>query len=571
MEYFVGFVLLLGILVFVHELGHFLAAKWCGVRCDTFSIGMGPKILKFVRGETEYAISILPLGGYVKLFGQDPREEVPKGQENRSFGHKSLWQRAFIVIAGPLANLLLAIVVFAGLMMYGFPSEAPVLNRVLAGSKAELAGFKSGDWVESLSWTDKNGSAQKVSPRDLDHLKSAISDHVGTEITFEIKRKEQNMALVKYTPEVVEQRDPTTGLIQNMGGIAGVEDQAPAPVLVSVSPGSWADSRMVPTPFFVESVSVPNAGEALDIPVQSSDDLESAWQKAVELSPKSGAQIVLKGKWLIEGQDPKDETLGLAWSSEKDAPNESFHSNGFYTYNALKLVEVLEDSAAEEIGLQKGDVVISLDKEPISGLLTFREKLQVLATQKPSIEVEWIRDGKLMSKSFKPALKNLEDPLTGQSKERFQIGASFMPYQAIPAMTTVQSSSVIEATSYGVVKSFVVSAAMLKSISYLIQGKLSRKALSGPFMIGKIAGDSFKAGMLPFLKMMAFISLNLFLLNLFPIPVLDGGHLVMFGVEAITRKPLSIKFLERWTMVGFVFLLSLMAYVSVNDLIRMFF
>lgn len=569
MEYFLGFVILLGILVFVHELGHFLAAKWCNVRCDTFSIGMGPKILKFTRGETEYAISILPLGGYVKLFGQDPREEIPAGQESRSFRHKSLWQRAFIVIAGPLANLLLAIFVFAGLILYGFPSEAPTLNRVLTASAAEQAGFRNGDLVEELRWTE-GVFAKSLRPQDLDQLKSEVAKLVGKEVTFVVKRKEQNNAEIRYTPVDVEQRDPTTGLIQHMGGMDGVEDQAPAPVIVAVAPGSWADTRMLPTPFWVESVGIPQGESMLEIPVSSAFDLENAWRQAVGMSATSGAQIVFKGQWLIEGKEPKSETLGMAWTQTSDLPKAEFLANGFYTYNALRLVEVLENSAAENIGLQKGDVLVSLNGESIAGLLTFRERLQTLAAGNTELSVQWIREGKLITKTFKPTLQSQEDPLTGQSKERFQIGASFIPFTAAPEMTTVQTSSVIEAGAYGITKSFVVSGAMLKSISYLVQGKLSRKALSGPFMIGKIAGDSFKAGMVPFLRMMAFISLNLFLLNLFPIPVLDGGHLVMFGVEAITRRPLSIKFIERWTMVGFVLLLSLMAYVSVNDLLRMF-
>ncbi len=570
MDYFIGFVLLLGVLVFIHELGHFLAAKWCHVRCDTFSIGMGPKILKFTRGETEYAISILPLGGYVKLFGQDPREEIPAGQEHRSFRHKSILQRSFVVVAGPLANLLLAMVVFAGLMMHGFPSEAPVINRVVPGSAAEVAGFRSGDAVTSIEWTvgDKK---EVIVPSDLDQLKSVVGKNVGKDLKFSVQRKEQTTAEILYTPVNLEQRDPTTGLIQNMGGIQGVEDQAPAPVLSTITPGSWADSRMIPTPFWVSSVGVAQVDGVQEIPVTTAFDLENAWAQAVTLSPKSGSQILLKGKWLIEGKEPKDETITMAWSKVADAPSETLIANGIYTYNALRLVEVLEGSAAEEIGLKKNDVITSINGEKIQGFYSFRERLQQLAAEKPTLEIQWIREGVLMSKSFSPRLMSHEDPLTGQSKDRFQIGASFIPFDAAPAMTTVQSSSIIEATSYGITKSFVVSGAMLKSFSYLIQGKLSRKALSGPFMIGKIAGDSFKAGWLPFLRMMAFISLNLFLLNLFPIPVLDGGHLVMFGIEAIRRKPMSIKFIERWSMAGFIFLLSLMAYVSVNDLIRMFF
>jgi len=564
MDYFIGFVLLLGVLVFIHELGHFLAAKWCGIRCDIFSVGMGPKILKFTKGETQYALSILPLGGYVKLFGQDPREEVSSTLEGRSFRHKPLLQRAFVVIAGPLANLLLAIVVFAALMMNGFPSEAPTLARVLPNSPAAGAGFKTGDKVLEMKW-EHEGHQHTETPIDQNEVFSVISKNAGTEMTFVVASKNGEQRTISYSPELIEQRNPTTGIIEELGGIAGVEASAPAPVLSAIAPKSWASERMVPTPFWVESLSYGDE----KIETKNAFALEQAWQKATNDLGSEKGSLSLNGRWLEEGKEAKEETISLSWSNKSNAPSAELFANGFYTYNALRLIDVLDGSAASEIGLQKGDIITSLGGAPVSSFYSFRNRLQTLAAQKDNIEVSWLRGDETISKEFSPQKNMTEDPLTGQSKEQFQIGASFVPFDAPPEPVIVQNTNIFAATVYGVNKSFSVSGAMLKSFYYLITGQLSRKALSGPFMIGKIAGDSYRAGWVPFLRMMAFISLNLFLLNLFPIPVLDGGHLLMFGVEALTRKPLSIKFLERWTMAGFVFLLGLMIYVSVNDLIRM--
>src|SRR5258708_7115740 len=140
--YIISFIILLGPLVFVHEFGHFIFAKLFNVRVDTFSMGFGPKLLKKRWGETEYAISAVPLGGYVKLFGQDPTEQVAPQLRHRSLNHLEPWKRFLVFIAGPLFNFLFAIFVFALMLILGEPHLAPVVTRVVPGTQAQMAGFK---------------------------------------------------------------------------------------------------------------------------------------------------------------------------------------------------------------------------------------------------------------------------------------------------------------------------------------------------------------------------------------------------------------------------------------------
>ena len=163
--YIVPMVVLLGLLIFVHELGHFLVAKYFKVRVETFSLGFGPKIFKFKRGDTTYAISAIPLGGYVKMFGDDPSAEVPEDMKTKSFLHKPVGQRIWIVLAGPLMNFFFAIAIFAVVAFVGEPLLAPKLGDIKADSSAFTAGFRSGDTV-----TKVNGQEVKT----WDKLQAAI-------------------------------------------------------------------------------------------------------------------------------------------------------------------------------------------------------------------------------------------------------------------------------------------------------------------------------------------------------------------------------------------------------------
>ena len=243
MAYLVGFLLLLGILVFFHELGHFMVAKWSGVRVETFSIGFGPRVWSKRRGETEYTLSLIPLGGYVKMTGQDPREEVPAELASRSFANKPLSKRTAIVLGGPLANLLLAITLLTILIFAGLSAPAPTLARVLPDSAAFNAGFRSGDTINDVVANGEHHTIREW--KDVEHI---LADHVGQNLSFAVTRtidsKEQSLTIAA-TPTLGPVRDSSSGVVQQMGRLDGVETPNIAAVVV-VEPKSWVADRLRP-------------------------------------------------------------------------------------------------------------------------------------------------------------------------------------------------------------------------------------------------------------------------------------------------------------------------------------
>ena len=173
------FIILLGFLIFVHELGHFLVAKWCGVRVEVFSLGFGKKILQFKRGGTNYCISLIPLGGYVKMFGDELGAKIEKEDIPFSFTHKKLWQRFAVVLAGPLMNFFFAIFIFTAVGLLGEDVRRPVLGDVSENTLAYKAGFRSGDEVQAINSTPV---------KTWDQLQEALDSGANTKVSFTIKR-----------------------------------------------------------------------------------------------------------------------------------------------------------------------------------------------------------------------------------------------------------------------------------------------------------------------------------------------------------------------------------------------
>lgn len=579
LDYLLGFVILLGVLIFIHEFGHFIVAKACRVRVETFSIGMGKKFLRFRRGETEYALSLLPLGGYVKLLGQDPREEVPPELADRSFREKALWQRAAIVLAGPFFNAALAVAVFVGLYQVGIPAQAPVLVRVLPNSPAAAAGFRSGDRVSAV----EGGPEGEVRIRELADLERAIGEAADQPLTFRVERAlggspdaGVERVQVAFTPILGPERDSSTGIIKTRGTIPGVEYAEPGPVL-SVNESSWAAQRQVPNLFWVEEVIFPSNGIEQSLKVESFADLERTWRKAAgALARTEQGKITLKGRRVIlapEGTKapqtpPEEQSFNLAWTSAREAIPASLEAAGIFSAE-LSITDVKPNSPADKLGLKAGDRITALNGQAVHGFQSFRTLLQKEAGAHHELKMSWVRAGKSMESTVRPELVDARDPFTEAKKSQFQIGAMFLPIQAPPPEVVVKGESLSDTVRLGFSKTVKLTASMLESFYLLAKGEISPKTLGGPILIGKIAGESFKAGPVPFLKMLAFISMNLCILNLLPIPVLDGGHLILYCIEAVRRRPLNLKVVEMWTTAGFFFLMGLIAVVFFNDINRL--
>jgi regulator of sigma E protease len=432
MTTFISFVIVLGVLIFIHELGHFLVAKFSGVGVEKFSLGFGPRIVGFTRGETEYRISLLPLGGYVKMVGESTGEEISEEDKRRSFSHKPVSVRAAIVAAGPAMNLVLAAVLIPVIFMIGmnipaFLEKPSVIGYVVPGEPAYEAGLRPGDLIESVDG--------KETPKWEDLL-AALALNPGKTIEIDARRASE-LVKTQITPGTSED----TG-----AGYGGMYPPMPA-VISEVSPGyPAADAGLKPgdTILAVDGHSI------------------SHWAELEELIHKSGGK-----KTFLIGRG--EETLTFEITPK---------------YNEEAKVHLVGISRKDEQVLRRYGFFESIEK----GLSTAAD------------------------------------------------------------MT---------------VKLFVV-------LKGLVVGKYSLKTLGGPIMIAQVAGKAAATGLSELLYLVAFLSLQLGIINLFPIPVLDGGHILFFGIEAAKGRPLSEKFMTIAQQIGVVLLIGLMVLVTYNDLFRIF-
>jgi regulator of sigma E protease len=421
-----SFILVLGILVFVHEFGHFIMAKRAGVRVEKFSLGMGPRLFGYKKGDTDYIISALPLGGYVKMAGENPDEE-PTGAADE-FASKTVWQRAKIAAAGSLTNIALAFVLMPLVYMVGTYAEGPAkVGFVEKGSPAEKAGFQAGDVIEEI-----NG--RRIS--DWTKALSLIAVNPDTEVRVLLDRNGEKKALSLRPEAATELRIGSSGLVPDMPAEIG-----------RLRPGLPAD--------------------------------------------KAGIKV-------------NDRILAV-------------DGRTIYHWNQFSLL--VKDSGGKDL----------------------------------SILLE--RGGKRVEQTVKPVMDG----------GRYVIGVE-------PAVRLVfKKYGVIESVQMGFRKTLETADLTFITLKKLFSFSLSIKTLGGPVMIAQMSGQAASAGLSAFIALMATISLSLGMLNLLPIPVLDGGMLVFLAIEALRKKPLSQKVMEVSQGIGAALLITLIAVVSYNDVMRLFF
>ncbi len=437
---------LLGILIFVHELGHFLFAKTLGVKVERFSLGFGPKIVGFQRGETEYRISVFPLGGYVKMLGESNLEEEveaePLSEEDkkRAFNHQALWKRSLIVLAGPGFNILFAALVFMTVYMAGIPVPYPDIEMVPEGTPAYEAGLEEGDRVLAIK-------GEKVeSYHDVD---AVVQENAGTPLEFKVKRGERILTLT-VTPELV------TG--QNLFG---------------------------------EEVEVGSIGVTTRMPA-------------------------LVG-------------------------------------------EVVSGKPADDAGLQAGDLVLGVDGQEIKTW----EDMTTIVKENPGTPLHFVvlRDEERIETDITP------EPgyLPGSTRKVGLIGIRSSPPEE---ETFIKRYGPVEATVMGFQKTADYSVFTVMALVKLIQRVIPAENLGGPILIFQAAGKTAERGLRDYVFFMAVISINLGIINLFPIPILDGGLLVFFGLEAVRRKPLEDRSMLLAQKIGLIVILAIMALAFYNDIVR---
>jgi len=430
-------------MILIHELGHFWAALAVRVKVETFSIGFGPRLFGFKRGETDFRVSAIPFGGYVRMLGEQPGQSVvlqaseldrqrdsseDAPPDPRAFYAKPRWQRAIVILAGPLMNVLLAIAIVAGLYMYAFPKEIesadPVITSLMRGSAAAQAGLEPGDKIVQIG----------------------------------------------------DKRDPNW---QDVVTVESLNANRPVPVVV--------DRR----------------GQTLSYSI-------------------------------IPKMDPKEGVGVAGWNGEED----------------LRVGQVLKGSPAEAAGLRPGDLLLSVNDKPIVSPVVLQQA--VIHSAGSPVQIKLMRGNQIQTVSAIPT--PTKDP-----NLPWHIGIAFTQFVRLPLVPALQESLKFNAQNATMI---------FKVLGSILQHRVSPKALSGPIGIAQMSSEAAQEGPFSFLLLMAVVSLNLAIFNLLPIPILDGGTLLLLIIEMLLQREVSLQVKETVLKLGFVFLMVIVVFVIYNDISR---
>ncbi|MBK5103022.1 MAG: RIP metalloprotease RseP [Burkholderiales bacterium] len=443
-----AFVIALGALVVVHEYGHYLVARLCGVKVLRFSIGFGPPLWKrrFGRDQTEWVVAAVPLGGYVKML--DEREgEVAQQELDRAFSRQSVWRRYAVVIAGPLANFLFAILLYWLLFMYGVQEARPIVDLPPPGTPAASAGFEAGETIRAI-----NGEPVA---------------------TWQVVRWRMLQLALEHQRVRVE-------------------------VLNRNNQINW---------------------------------------RALDLSP-------------IDTEQLEGDTLATI---------------GFRLYRPeIKPVigEVVDGGVAQRAGLQPGDQILAADGKPV---VSWSELVQLVRSH----------PGRELRLTYRHGNQQRELALVPETVRQNgsaigRIGAAAqLDQHALDELVTVVRYGVFSALAKATEKTWDTSVFSLKMLGRMLVGQVSWKNLSGPVTIADYAGQSAQLGLVSYLSFLALISISLGVLNLLPIPLLDGGHLMYYTIEIFKGSPVSDRVMEFGQKLGLTLLLVLMAFAFYNDINRL--
>ena len=536
----IGFLIVLIPLVVVHEFGHFFFAKLFNVRADAFSIGMGPILYKKKFGETEFRISAIPVGGYVKLLGEDPSAVLSEEDQKRALHHQVPWKRFFIFFGGPLFNFLWAIVVFMAMMAIGEPQISTVVGRVLPETPAAVAGFIPGDKIVNVA-------GEPVTK--FDEMLMKLTDKPDQDVNFGVERAGKTIEVKAHTDS--EEGFTIYGEKKLVGNLDGVIPTARMTKVGISSPDSPAAKAGFSTGDEITTIN--------GHPVHTFEELESFYK-----SLQTDHTRVTKEAFHFEvktGDQTREITLPANYSGDLGKDFGLFSSELF-------VEQAVKDTPAEKAGLQKGDQLIAVSGKPIRSFFELRQNIQKAGETSGKLTVTVVRNGKTITYEIVPQVSTERDPLLKKMKQ-YTIGVAPVLSMLDPVMVIEQTWNPFALLYKGTARMLDLSARNLVSIWKMVQGQVSVKSLGGPILIGKLAGDSLSRGLMDFLKMMGVLSIGLGVLNILPVPVLDGGHIVLLGIEALRGRALSLKQVEVAQQVGAILLLLLMVVVMKNDISRL--
>ncbi len=550
----VAAVLFLGILIFVHEAGHFLVAKAFGVGVEVFSFGFGRRLLGFHWHGTDYRLSLVPFGGYVRLRGADPFSEeegreavtLPDGDrvDLASLQSRPVWQRLAIYAAGPAANVVLPYFLFVILLMGGEPQSASVVGTVLGGSPAALAGVQPGDEVVEVAgrrvatWSDLEGAWREVAGADA--------------VPVRVVRARRDLHLT-VRPVAL----PADGQPARTVEDVGMRMEVPSTEVTILSADSPAGRAGLAPGDRVESVD----GVAVSDWRTLGAALAGAGDR-VTLEVRRGGQrlapvLVAEPRW------PPGEAAGLL----EGAPTARW---GLATAT-LGVEEVGEDSPAYRAGIRAGSVLLAVDGRRTDSWSEVLEAVAATALEGEgrarATDVAVFQEGVFRTFRVQPDVIQDTDAF-GRYYHRPVLGVvrggSWTAYPTIRVYYPFHQALVRAGEETVGLVTFTVG-----QIGRLLTGEASPKdSLGGPVEIVRQATAAARAGIFDIARLLGMISISVGIFNLLPVPVLDGGHLLFYGVEAVRGRPVSPAFRERAQMVGVMLLVALMLFVFVLDVGR---
>lgn len=556
-SYLFFFLLLVGPLVLIHEFGHFAVAKLCGIKVVRFSFGFGPRLIGFRHGETDYRISLLPLGGYVKMAGDNPAEALLPGDEGRGYLEAPAWKRGLVAVAGPAMNLVLPVLVFFCIAAFTHHEGiSPTVGAIMPGSPAEQSGMLAGDRVLSI-----DGKPIQV----FEDLRDRISENANGALRIVVEREGQQVAL-SMVPQWIEESDD---LETSRRPVIGIRPIASPATIGLLDPRSIAAKAGLQT--FDRIVQV--GGVAID------DQLQL--QRALAHAKAAGGPVevrALRGKALgYRGLGP-----GLPTLVNVSLPADTGAGLPYGIDGADLFIRwVIPGSPAARVGLRVGDRLLALDGAALRSWWGLEELLRK-EQQTPIHLTVQSPGGQPHVVTLAQALLDLgESPITGIEVKALGLGLLhegeplvptdqatprdwvFPALKLVPAsMTLGQAAEKSFSATWEIIRKEVL------GILRIFQGRVSVKKLGGPIMIADVARQAAANGWQAFLFMMTLVSVNLGLVNLLPVPVLDGGHIVTALVETVQRKPLSRRAYELTNAFGLALLLALMVFVLVNDIVQ---
>ena len=423
---------LIGVMILIHELGHYWAARFFDVKVETFSFGFGPRLFGFKKGETDFRVAAIFFGGYVKMTGQEPGEE--NADDPRGFLAKPRWQRLIISFAGPAMNIILAVAILTGLFMVRFPkipsSPSPVIGYVMPDSAAAKAGIREGDRIVQI----------------------------------------ENTA------------NPT-----------------------------WED---------IEMKEVASAGHDLAVWISRGGE-----RKHVTVTP------IL---------DPKSGTGFAGWGEE----------------DAIEVISVLPDKPAAQAGLEPGDIMVSVNGQPIRSTPKLHDVINNIGGK--SVTILYSRNGKPGTLTVTPVMTTMDG-----AGPRWMIGVNLGPKVELVSLSFPQA--LVQSVHYNAKYATLI----YQFLQGIVERRMSPKSLEGPIGIARLSGQAAREGPTAYFSLTAMVSLNLAIFNLLPIPILDGGVIMLLLVEMFMRRDLSLRVKETVFKLGFVFLMAVVAFVIYNDISKL--